>query len=479
MGCRQMWRPDCKGIKVSKRGLDEVNLKLRQRQAPSISLHMLKRVTVLQMGSRELSVYLEQVEQENPVAELVWPDAWDALRDGGRRKDRSGMHGEDGEKEIRQEKSYDDYNQETLRECLMSQLIGGHYDKQEFCVFSFIADSLDGRGYFVDDIENVAAICGVRVEKAKQCLALMKTLDPAGVCASGLRESLEIQLERKGSLDDCSVELAIVREYLELLGKNRLPQIAENLHVSVGRVVRAKACIRSLNPRPANGYRCKEVIHYLRPDIIVTNRQKDFEVAVDGNAVPDLQMNKGYLRLLQNGGCDEETLRYINERAFQIEQIQNHIRKRNAMLVSIGRHLVEIQRDFFLYGEEFLRPLRMKEMAALMGVHESILSRGVKDKYLQCGWGLFPLNFFFPHSVYESENPENNTAGLVKRQMRIMIDAEDKKRPLSDQRLAERLKENGIHVSRRTVSKYREDMGIADSRGRKEFALTAKDILRA
>ena len=182
---------------------------------------------------------------------------------------------------------------------------------------------------------------------------------------------------------------------------------------------------------------------------------------------PEIRINKYYLKLLRSD-CDKETKAYLNSKLKQIEETKEHIARRGSTLMALAEFLLEHQQDFFLHGESRLAPLKMKEAAASIGVHESTISRAVRDKYLQCPWGLFPLSYFFSAGV-GSEDKEQTSARRIKAEIRVLVDQEDTAKPLSDQKICDLLQEKGIAVSRRTVAKYREEMGIGSTRERKTW----------
>ena len=205
----------------------------------------------------------------------------------------------------------------------------------------------------------------------------------------------------------------------------------------------------------------------MTPDITIVKFEDHFEILLNEFAYPKIRVNKYYLKLLRSD-CDRETKKYLSEKLKQIEETQGHIERRGNTLMELAKFLLERQRDFFEHGEQGIRPLKMKDAAAAMDVHESTISRAVRDKYLQCPWGLYPLSYFFSAGL-AGEDEEEVSARRIKLEIRKLIDEEDTKRPRSDQKLCDLLQEKGIAVSRRTVAKYREEMGIGSTRERKTW----------
>ena len=456
-----------------------MGLELKTSQVQTISQSMIQQVKILQMSAQELTDYMNNMSLENPVAELEEAQPEDKEADRLRKLEWLDRLDEQNRIYYSQEKEESDLSdimnigkqeEETLADSLRTQLLGKPYTKRQFEIFDYLADSLNVHGFFTDSTADVALRFGVTEQEVRDCLTIMKQLEPAGVCAESLSDCLYLQLERlEESGEELSAEKVIVRDYLELLGKNQLPAIARQLKLPLERVRRAKEKIQTLNPRPSSGYTNGEELRYIRPDVTVVKLAEYFEIMVNDCSYPELRVNKGYMKMLKSGECDKEVKQYLSEKVRQIEQVQTCISRRNSILTDLAKFLVEEQKDFFLNGKGNLRPLRMKEAAEKLEVHESTISRAVKEKYLQCCWGIFPLDFFFSRGFYADENNETMATDRIKETLREIIQNEDRKKPLSDQKLMEALAAQGIEISRRTVAKYRESMDIPDCRGRKEF----------
>ena len=244
-------------------------------------------------------------------------------------------------------------------------------------------------------------------------------------------------------------------------------RIVGKLGQPLERIITALERIRELNPFPAQGFDTGEALHYVTPDITIVKFPDRFEILLNQYSYPEIRINKYYLKLLRSD-CDRETKTYLNAKLRQIEETREHIARRGSTLMALAEFLLEHQQDFFLHGESRLAPLKMKDAASSIGVHESTISRAVRDKYLQCPWGLFPLSYFFSAGV-GGEDKEQTSARRIKAEIRDLVDQEDSSKPLSDQKICDLLQEKGIAVSRRTVAKYREEMGIGSTRERKSW----------
>ena len=452
-----------------------MDIQLEPNQSQILSQKMIQSVEILQMSSQELVEYIKEMSMENPVVDLEEVHIEDKEQERLKKLEWLASVDEQNRIFYKQESEDSDMNdimnigahdEETLKDNLMSQLIGKDYSQEEFAVFEYIAECLDSRGFYTGSIQEIADEFCISRGMAEQCMDVMKNLEPMGVCSSSVEECLLKQLEYEGEKTD--VEREIVSRYLELLGKNQLHVIARQMRLPLERVQEAKVKIQSLNPKPGCGFSSREVLRYLTPDVTVVKLKGYFEVLVNDSSYPVLRVNQEYMRMLRSD-CPKDVQRYISDKVKQIEQVQTCITKRNSTLLELAKCIVDVQQDFFIKGKGHLKPYRMKEAAERLGVHESTVSRAVKEKYLQCCWGIYPLGYFFSKGFYKKEDDEKIATVQIKEKLTELIAAENKKKPLSDQKLADQLKEAGIDISRRTVAKYRESMEIADCRGRKEF----------
>lgn len=452
-------------------------LELRAVQQQKVSQNMIMQVSILQMSTPELAEYMKEVALENPVAELEENERETEEKDRLKKLEWLSSMDEQNRVYYKQEAEAEDEGDifnlavkpgETLDEVLQLQLMKEEYTKKDQEVFEFIIGCLDERGYFTESVEEIAGQTHTTTAHAAKCLDIMKHLEPKGVCAAGLKECLLIQLDPED--EDLETERTIITEYLELLGKNQLHVIAKKMGLPVSRIVEALEKIRTLNPRPSRGYASREVLKYLTPDIVIVKMKDYFEILIDEYSYPELRINDNYMRMMRSNECDKEVTHYLSDKVRQIEQIQDCVKKRNNNLLMLAQYLVNYQQEFFQKGKGHLKTLTMQDVADEFGVHESTISRTVKEKYLQCCWGIFPLEYFFSKGFYESGNREVLPTESIKETLKAVIENENRKKPLSDQKLSEELAKHGIEISRRTVAKYRESMGIPDCRSRKEFS---------
>lgn len=474
---------------------------LEQSQRQVLSHTMIQSVEVLQMSTQELSDYVKEMALENPLVEFK--DSQPRDKEEDRLRKLEWLAGLDEQNRTYYKYDREDsentgflenvggYRAESLADALHMQLLGKGYSNEEMEIFDYIARSLDEKGYYTEPDAELAKHFHIEEKQAHKYLEIMRGLEPAGICAASLQDCLLRQLDRASAEEDYAVEEEIIRDHLTQLAKNQLPAMAEELGVPLERVVEAGTRIRELNPIPSQGFDTGDLFHYVVPDITVIRFADHFEILLNDYNYPSIHVNKYYLSLMKTEK-DQELHRYLNEKLKQVENVQDFIHKRGSTLMQLAQCIVDAQHDFFLHGPEELRPYRMKDAAERMEVHESTVSRAVRGKYLQCTWGVFPLSFFFSGAVRGSGTVRNDNESTeqgavaaadqnadyeqtevsvtkVKSEIRRLIEQEDKKKPYSDQKLTDLLEEMGYDISRRTVAKYREQMGLGNGRERKQY----------
>lgn len=455
-----------------------MGIQLEQSQKQILSQKMLQSVEILQMNAQELTEYIRELSLENPVLDIEEAAAEDKAKERVRKLEwLAGLDEQNRTYYQYDRRDNEDYlnnigskEGETLKDALMLQLIGNDYSEFEMEVFEYIADSLNSSGYYTEGLEELVRRFGITEEEAAACLEVMKDLEPAGVCTGSLKECMTRQLDRLG--EGYETERSIAENYLELLGKNQLPSIAKKMKISLEQVKRAAENIKKLNPRPAQGFDSGGMMRYIVPDVTIVKFQDRFEILQNSFAYPNIRVNQDYLKMLKTD-CGKEVKDYLTGKIHQIEQVQEAIEKRGSTLLNLAKCLIEVQEEFFLYGQKSLRPFMMKEAAQRLSVHESTISRTVKGKYLQCSWGVYPFSYFFSRGLKQTsgnlQEKEDMSTVRIRQRLKELMEGEDKHAPYSDQQLKELLEQEGIVISRRTVVKYREAMGISNSRGRKEY----------
>lgn len=454
----------------------ELELNLNTSQKLSLSQRMVLSAKILQMSSIELNDYLKELSQSNPLVEYDEKSPEDTRFDNLQKKlewldsgDEQNRYYYSEDKEDESENwNFKTAQSETLEEHLLSQINTQKMKKEIRIAAEFAAKSLDENGYLKESAETISALSGINKEDTEKAIALLKTLDPPGAGAKDLSECLTIQLLAEENPDMTAVEIA--KNHLDALARNQLKGIAKKLCIPLDDVIEASRRIKSLNPKPSRGFSSNESLSYITPDAyIYKNARGDYEITLNDYYSPSLRIN-GYYKTIVKSSDSAEAKEYISDKLHQAEWVIKCIDKRNNTLMSTLGLIVEIQRDFFDSGAGNIAPMKLMDISERLNIHESTVSRAVRDKYIQCSWGIFPLSYFFSSSVSKSDAKDGEISqDSVKLKIKDIIDKEDKCKPLSDRAVAELLEADGISISRRTVAKYREAMGIAGTSVRKKY----------
>lgn len=328
-----------------------------------------------------------------------------------------------------------------------------------------IIGSLDGDGFFVGNRTEIAQITGVSGAEAEAALRVVQQLDPPGVGARDVREALHIQADMIGV--SSPLLDAIIDGHLDDVAANRFRKIARATGTVEEQVRAVVETLRLLNPRPAGAFSSGQAPGYVVPDVTLRRFGEDWLVIPNNEAVPVLRVSPRYRSMLRTGAkTDDETRKYLKDKIRAAEMFMRNVDRRRDTVSRIAQIILEVQRDFFEDGNGDLRPLRLEDVAVEIGVHLSTVSRGVTGKYMATPYGLFELRHFFSGG-YRTSTGMDVAATTVKKRIKALLVEEDPARPLSDQRLAEALREDGVEVARRTIAKYREEMGIEPSWARK------------
>ena len=456
-----------------------MELKLDVSQKLIFSQHMIQSMEILQMSVLELESYIENLALENPMIDL--PESHTADMDSGKadlQRKKEWLEATDLQNKVyyQQDRSRDSMEQnwndsrqleENLSEYLFSQLLLADYSDLERAIVEFLVLSLDSRGYLTEEICTVAEHFAVSVEMVRKLLRDIQQLDPAGVGARNLKECMLLQIARKPQVSP--VTEMIIQYYLEDVARNHLVNIARKLEVGIEEVFSACEEIRSLNPKPGNAFSNREQLRYISPDAVVVKLEDRFEILLNEYQYPRFTINHFYESMLQDTD-DAEVKKYLQDKLTQAQWVQNCIQQRSCTLSKVMHVLVEKQNDFFVYGVGHKRPMKLMDIAEEIEVHESTVSRTLRGKYLQCSWGVFPLNYFLTSvAVKSNDDDKENTPEQIKMMIKNLVDKENKKKPLSDQKICEELEKLHVKISRRTVNKYRMEMGLPDKSGRKEW----------
>lgn len=304
------------------------------------------------------------------------------------------------------------------------------------------------------------------VQEAEGVLKKIQSLDPPGVGARDLRECLLLQLERE--TDGYPLEKQIVRDHLDDVVANRLPKIAKATGVSIEEIDEAIKNIKALcNPKPGRVFSSAQV-QYVIPDVMVENIDGKWEVRLEDTYIPRIHISRHYQDMLRQSKDDPKIRAYIKKKIESAKWLIESIEQRQNTLFKIAREIVDYQTPFLEQGIDALRPLKMQFIADRVGVHVSTVSRAIADKYMQTPRGVFALKYFFTGGTTRADGEEKSIVA-VKQKVRDIVAKEDKSHPLSDEEIAAKLKEQGLDIARRTVTKYRKQLAIPSSRQRRQY----------
>ncbi len=357
-------------------------------------------------------------------------------------------------------------NKTSLADHLRWQLLMTKPTEEEEAIGSYIIGSINEDGYLDLSIEELAQMADVSASKVKQVLELMQTFDPPGICARDLKECLLVQAAHLG-IDDPLV-VRIISDHIKDLENKRYKIIAKALNTHLDDVIAAVNLIKRLDPKPGDQFAENEQI-YIVPDVYVYKYEDDFVIMLNEDDMPRVQINSYYKKAAKKGEqISDEAKNYLKDRLRSAEWLIKSIQHRRKTIYNVMQSIVKFQRDFFDYGISHLKPLVLRDVADDIEMHESTISRVTNNKYAYTPQGIFELKFFFNSSIHRSHG-ESIASASVQAEIRKMIESENPKKPFSDKKIAEMLKAQDIDIARRTVAKYRENLGILSSSKRKQF----------
>jgi RNA polymerase sigma-54 factor len=349
----------------------------------------------------------------------------------------------------------------SLAEHLGEQLRLGTDDPDLLRIGEAIIGNLDEDGYLRADLEEIAKGMGATLEAVEAALKRIQAFDPPGVAARSVQECLLLQLTADAEPDPVSVE--IVEKHFEDLERRRYSEIARTMKLPIERIMESIEEIQALEPKPGRRFSINDS-RYVVPDVTIQKVGEDYVVILNEEGIPRLRVNSLYRSLLRRSG--DEAKQYVEQKLRSAVWLIKSVEQRQRTLRKVAQSLVNFQREFLDKGLPFLRPLALRDVGDDISMHESTISRVTTNKYVQTPQGLFELKFFF-HSGIASENGSMVSSVSVKKTIRDMVSGEDGGKPLSDQEIAQALQGQGLTIARRTVAKYREELGILPSHQRR------------
>ncbi len=453
---------------------------LQQRLAMTPRLQ--QALKLLQVPTLELQQILKQELQQNPMLEEV-DDVVEAEDDKESKSEENQEEDENVDWDEFWNDSYDpsfrasenrseDFQERvpvtkvSLIELLENQLRQSTSSPEQIRIGEFLIGCIDDDGYMRVPLEELSRDLDKGVEEIEEVLRLIQTFDPPGVGARTMEECLVIQLRAKGV--ESPVAESILKDHLQDFLQKRYSDIARALRITPAQVQEAADIIATLNPNPGSQISGDEPM-YVIPDLIVERVNDDYEVFLNDKNVPRLRISSRYREILRGQkGRKDAAGTFIQGKLNSARWLIQTIEQRRRTMVKVMRCIVDEQREFLDKGIAFLKPLTLQQVAGRIGMHESTVSRVTSNKYVQTPRGVYLLKYFFSSSL-ERDGHEDVSAKSVRNLIQEIITQEDKKNPLSDQAIADELRDRGFRIARRTVAKYREQMNILSARQRRRY----------
>ena len=316
-------------------------------------------------------------------------------------------------------------------------------------------------------LEEICNDLGVNKEVGKNALKILQSLEPCGIGSRNLKECLLIQLKNKGILDEIIKE--IILKYLEYIADCKYNYIAKELKITPKKVQAYGDIIKALEPKPARGYYTGEEIKFIIPDAYIVKIRGEYSVIMNKDIIPNITINNLYKQEILNGKNKRE-VEYVKEKVNDAINLINNVEQRNTTILKLLECIVKKQKEYFENGQEYLKPMTLRELADEMRMHESTVSRAIKDKYILTSRGTIKIKDLFCNRIISSGiEGEDVSTNTIKNKIKQLIKLENKSKPLSDQAICDLLNKEDIAISRRTVAKYREELDIKSSAKRKRF----------
>ncbi|WP_288678974.1 RNA polymerase factor sigma-54 [uncultured Clostridium sp.] len=460
--------------------LMDFNLNLTQEQKLIMTQQMQLSIKLLQMSTYDLREYIEKEFSENPVLEAQYEDTKEVSKEQDRLEYKELLKYLESDNYGSQ--SYGEYDDEeispftfiskpeSLTDYLEEQILELPIDEYMRSVCSYMVECLDQKGYLDIKKEELINELDCSEETFNRALIVIQNLEPAGIGARDLKECLEIQLERKGENDPIVKE--IIYNHLDDLADNKYQVIAKDLGITPKKAQDYGDLIKTLEPKPSRGFYTGDEVGFIIPDAEIRKIDGEFLILMNDGVLPMLSVNPLYKDILKDSTNDKEATEYVKEKIEKAMFLIKSIEQRKSTLYKVLQKILEKQKDYFEKGEKYLKPMTLKEIAEKLEMHESTISRAIRDKYILTSMGTIKIKNLFVNSISNKEKShgeEDVTVINIKKALEEVIKKEDKRKPLSDQAISEILKEKGMVISRRTVAKYREELGIKSSSKRKRF----------
>ena len=457
------------------------HLSLSQKQQLKLSPQLLQSFELMALPLAELQQKIKSEIESNPALELPssWDFSYERFSQQSQQKESSKVDdtysdsssygsdyggGYDYEASDRQQKFMENAlsEEETLQEHLLSQLGCESLSEEEYTVSQILITNIDANGFFLEDPHDI--LTSQQAEHLQKLLKILHQFDPAGVAVKDWRESLILQATLKGLKDEDLVHFkALVNDNLELMRAGKQSQVAKNLGIDEMELDALYSFLKTLTPFPGQGF-ASGPQQYVIPDLSIKAEDGELVLSMNDSSLPDLRVSTEFESLTQDLGNTDEAKKaqqYIQNQLKSANSLIFQIQVRNQTLYRLAQVLLVQQRDFFLFGPQYIKPLTQKEVAAQIGVHETTVSRISTAKWIDTDWGIISVKKLFSNAVGDEGAELSKQA--AKETIRQILEEHQGQKALSDQKISDILKERGISVARRTVAKYRNELNIDPS----------------
>lgn len=467
------------------------NIDLRQSQNLVMTPQLQQAIKILQLSNLELGEFIEEEMERNPLLEKDENSSNSDQKEQESTSEKDSMD-ETFEQAFEPSSSTSDFDagsssigsggsskfedpeyslenrlssETTLREHLQEQLFISFNEPRDRIIGAMLIDQLDESGYLRRSPAELSEQLGCSLERIEKLLTILKGFDPTGVFASGLSECIALQLDEKGTLDE---PMQTLLAHLDMIANYEHKKLADICGVNETYLSDMIAEIRECNPKPASEFD-HLVVQTAIPDVLMKRRAKNlgggWRVELNSETLPRVLVNQEYYaEIKEASGKDKASKEYITSQMNNASFLVKAMDQRAKTILKVASEIIEEQDAFFNYGIEFLRPMKLSDIAEKIDMHESTVSRVTTNKYIGTPRGIFELKFFFTTALGGGDpGSVAHSAKAVKARIKSLVDAEDPKKILSDDKLVELLKAESIDIARRTVAKYREAMNIGSS----------------
>lgn len=438
----------------------KTDISLQAKQV--LSQVQMQSLNILSMSMTELEEFLQNEEIENPLVEYSSGRQEGELPVAYREYDRF-YNGASRDGDSRGEIYEADNTEQSVENMIMMQLPWKTFTEEQHRIVKFCVHSLDQNGYLTVPPSEIAEALKAEVSEVEYIVSRLKELEPVGIFAFSLEECLVLQvlgMEQEAAL--CT----IIRNHLQDVADGKVSTISRRLKLSSVEVRKLIHVIRNLNPRPLNGYGGDRA-QYVFPDIILSYQDGQWSVSLNDKWAGNISINEFYVHMMETAQ-DEELKNYFEEKLKRARFIMNAVEQRRRTLEGITEGILKRQAGYFL-GKDPLKPMTLEEIAAEREIHKSTVSRAIRDKYILTPAGCLLIRDLFTTGISAGgKTREDVSRNTVKSRLKALVDQEDKKHPCSDEQLAKLLEAEGMAISRRTVAKYRMELGIGGAFSRRE-----------